>query len=260
MIHPTAIVDPAAELAEGVRVAAYAIVEAGVRVGAGTTIAEHAVLRSGARLGERCQVDSYVSVAGHAQMRNGEVFVAEVSIGDDCVLREGVTVNRPSRPDGRTVVGDGCFLMANSHVGHDSRVGDQVTIANNVMLAGHVLVGDGSFLGGGAGVHQFVRIGQRAMVGGNASVSYDVPPYAMAAGRNEVRGLNFVGLRRSGTPADVVADLKRAYHAVYHGAGDFRARAKAALAAGECGLLPAGREFLEFFLGGERGFTRPRSC
>ena len=123
------------------------------------------------------------------------------------MLREGVTISKPSKQGGATVIGEDCFLMANSHVGHDCRVADGVTLANNVMLAGHVEVGAGTFVGGGAGIHQFVRIGGRAMIGGNASISYDVPPFAMAAERNEVRGLNFVGLRRRKTPAPVVLDI-----------------------------------------------------
>ena len=182
-----------------------------------------------------------------------------VRVGARTVFREGVTISKPSKQGGMTVVGDDCFLMANSHIGHDCDVGDSVTLANNVMLAGHVQVGGGTFFGGGAGVHQFVRVGGRAMIGGNASMSYDVPPFAMAAERNEVRGLNFVGLRRSKTPSPVVADLKRAYHYVYGGEGDLRQRAEAALLQRECGLESAGLEFLQFFAGGKRGFVRPRS-
>ncbi|MGB3965271.1 MAG: acyl-ACP--UDP-N-acetylglucosamine O-acyltransferase, partial [Planctomycetota bacterium] len=181
-----------------------------------------------------------------------------VRIGARTVVREGVTVNRPTQADGRTVIGDDCVLMANCHVGHDSVVGNGVTLANNVMLAGFVVVGDGAFIGGGAGVHQFVRIGQGAMVGGNASISYDVPPYAIAAERNQIHGLNVVGLRRSKMPHAAVADLKRCYHAVYSGPGDLRVRVQLLLAERACGEDNPGRRFLEFFAGGKRGFARPR--
>lgn len=258
MIHPTAYVDPDAELASDVSVGAFAVIEAGVRVGVGSRIAEHAVVRSGSHVGEACVIDSFVVVGGAPQTRDGALPVGSVRIGARTTMREGVTVSRPTKEAGATVIGADCYLMANSHVGHDCEVGDDVTLANNVMLAGHVFVGCGAFLGGGAGVHQFVRIGAFAMVGGNASLSYDVPPYSMAAERNEIRGLNSVGLRRRRVASEVVADLKRAYHAVYDGHGDLRARAAATLAKGTCGTAAAGRHFLEFFVGGERGFARPR--
>lgn len=259
MIHPTAVVDPTAKLAADVYVGAYSIIEAGVTVASGTRLAEHVVVRRGCSIGEACEIDSFVSIGGQPQMRGSEPIDAPVKIGNRVVLREGVTVNKPSKQDGETIIGDDCFFMANSHVGHDCKVASNVTLANNVMLAGHVQVGSGTFFGGGAGIHQFVRIGGRAMIGGNASMSYDIPPFAMAAERNEVRGLNVVGLRRSKMPRPEVTDLKRAYHSVYGGSGDLRQRAEQALAQRECGLETAGLEFLQFFVGGQRGFARPRN-
>ncbi|MCK5943564.1 MAG: acyl-ACP--UDP-N-acetylglucosamine O-acyltransferase [Planctomycetes bacterium] len=260
MIHPTAVVHPSAELSDDVHVGAYSVVEAGVRIEAGVFLAEHVVVRSGTHLEAGCCIDSFAAIGGKPQMRGEPKPVGGVRVGARTTVREGVTISCPTNAEGHTVVGADCMLMANSHVGHDCEIGDEVTLANNVMLAGHVMVGAGTFLGGGAGVHQFVRIGGRAMVGGNASISYDVPPFAMAAERNQIRGLNFVGLRRSKTPAEVLQDLKRAYHAVYSGPGDFRKRACDALAARACGVEAAGREFLEFFVGGKRGFARPPSC
>ena len=257
VIHPTALVDPSAVLAADVRVGAFSVVEAGVTVAAGARLAEHVILRQGAAIGAGCVLDSYSVIGGAPQMRGEPVGPGAVEIGARAVLREGVTINCPTKAGGRTSVGAGCMLMANSHVGHDCEVGEGVTLANNVMLAGHVRVGDGCFLGGGVGVHQFVRVGARAMIGGNASMSYDVPPYAMAAERNELRGLNLVGLRRLKVASAAVADLKRAYHAVYAGPGDFRARAAEALAGDASGNYAQGREFLEFFVGGERGFVHP---
>ena len=155
------------------------------------------------------------------------------------MLREGVTVNRPTQPDGITSIGDDCMLMAQSHVGHDCQVGNGVTLANNVMLAGHVRVGDGTFVGGGAGVHQFVRIGEGAMVGGNASIR-DVPPCAIAAERNQIHGLNLVGIRRNKMPSANVCDLKRCYHEVYSGPGDLRARAEGLVDRAMCGMHAQG--------------------
>ena len=258
MIHPSAAVAPSVVLPPGVRVGAFAVIEAGAVLGERCLIGEHAVVRSGCELGDDVIVDSFAVVGGAPQMRGVVPAAGRVRIGARSVLREGVTVNRPTKADGVTVVGADCMLMANSHVGHDCEIGNTVTLANNVMLAGHVHVGDGSFLGGGAGVHQFVRIGPGAMIGGNASISYDVPPYVIAAERNQIHGLNLVGLRRSKMPSACVADLKRCYHAVYSGPGDLRARVAALLGTASCGAGDPGQQFLQFFAGGKRGFCRPR--
>ena len=259
MIHPTAVVDPSVHLGSNVRIGAFALVEPGVTLGDSCHVADHAVVRTGSDIGPGALIDSYAVVGGLPQMRVECVATGRVRIGARSILREGVTINRATTPNGLTSIGDDCFLMAHSHVGHDSTVGNSVTLANNVMLAGHVQVGDGVFLGGGAGVHQFVRIGRGAMIGGNASISYDVPPFAIAVERNEVRGLNLVGIRRSKMPEGVVADLKRCYHAVYCGPGDLRRRAERALNEARLGTEPEGRCFLEFFVGGKRGFARSRN-
>jgi UDP-N-acetylglucosamine acyltransferase len=260
MIHALAAVAPSVAVPEGVRIGAFAVVEAGVVLGAGCVIGEHAVVRSGCELGPGVIVDSFAVLGGAPQMRGVVPAAGRVVVGARSVLREGVTVNRPTKALGVTSLGEDCMLMANSHVGHDCQVGNLVTLANNVMLAGHVHVGDGTFIGGGAGVHQFVRIGPGVMIGGNASISYDVPPYAIAAERNQIHGLNLVGLRRSKMPSACVADLKRCYHAVYSGPGDLRARVQGLLGEARCGAGdPGRRRFLEFFAGGKRGFARPRS-
>lgn len=259
MIHPSAIVHPSARVGDAVRIGAFALVEEGVVLGDGCILGEHAVVRAGCELEAGVVVDSFAVLGGAPQMRGVVPAAGRVRIGARTVLREGVTVNRPTQAAGVTAVGEDCMLMANSHVGHDCAVGNSVTLANNVMLAGHVHVGDGTFVGGGAGVHQFVRIGQGVMVGGNASISYDVPPHAIAAERNQIHGLNVVGLRRSRMPHDEVADLKRCYHAVYSGPGDLRARVRALLAERVSRADTPGRRFLEFFAGGKRGFCRPRA-
>ena len=259
MIHPTAVVDASVHLGSNVWIGAFAIVEPGVTLGDGCHVAHHAVVCAGCEIGPGALIDSHAVVGGLPQMRVECPPTGRVRIGARSILREGVTINRSTSPDGLTSIGCDCFLMANSHVGHDSTVGNSVTLANNVMLAGHVQVGDGVFLGGGAGVHQFVRIGCGAMIGGNASISYDVPPFAIAAERNEIRGLNVVGMRRSKMPAAVVADLKRCYHAVYGGPGDLRLRAERALNEARLGTESEGKCFREVFVGGKRGFLRART-
>ncbi|MBL8749730.1 MAG: acyl-ACP--UDP-N-acetylglucosamine O-acyltransferase [Planctomycetes bacterium] len=257
-MHPSAVVPATASLGENVRVGAFAVIGDGVVIGAGSEIGAHAIVRDFCVIGERVLVDSFAVVGGRPQTRGQVAPGGIVRIGDDSVVREGVTVSLPTKADSETVVGKGCLLMANSHVGHDTLVGDAVTLANNVMLAGHVQIGDSVFLGGGAGVHQFVRIGRGAIVGGNASISYDVAPFVIAAERNRVCGLNVVGLRRQGITGAVLADLKRCYHAVFRG-GCVREHAAAALRDGAIGTEAPGRAFLTFFAEGRRGFAITRS-
>ncbi|MCA8952191.1 MAG: acyl-ACP--UDP-N-acetylglucosamine O-acyltransferase [Planctomycetes bacterium] len=259
-IHPTALVDPDASIGDDTCIGAYSVVEAGAVLGSGCRLASHVAIRADVRLGDEVQVDSFAVIGGWPQLLACETRSGTVSIGDRTVVREGVTINLPSGPGGSTAIGPDCYLMAQCHVGHDCIVGESVTLANNVMLAGHVTIGDFVVLGGGAGVHQFVRIGDGAMIGGNASISYDVPPYAIAAERNEICGLNLVGIRRRGMAPAALADLKRCFRAVFRSSGNVSQLAAAAFASGKYGGEPEGRHFLEFFTASKRGFAHQRSA
>lgn len=256
MIHPTALVSSEARLGGGVTVGPYAIVEAGVEIGDGCTLHAHAIVRRGSVLGARVQVHPGAVVGGPPQMLVwDESTPSGVRVGADTILREGVTLNRSTRPDGMTVLGESCFLMAMAHVAHDCVLGDRVIMANNALLAGHVSVGRGSFLGGGAAVHQFVRIGETVMIWGLARITKDLPHFLLVAERDEVSGLNLVGLRRRGCSREVVAELKAIFQRVY-GAVQPRVEAAAALAGGAVRSAEA-RLFLEFFAGGKRSIARP---
>jgi UDP-N-acetylglucosamine acyltransferase len=240
MIHPTAII------------------EEGAVLGAGCTIHAHAIVRRHAVLGDGVVIHPFAVVGGDPQdLSFDPARETGVRIGDRTVLREYVTVNRATQANSATVVGSDCFLMTGSHVAHDCRLGDRVILANAVLLAGHVQIGDRAFVGGGAAVHQFVRIGEGAMVSGLARVARDLPPFVMAAERDEVVGLNVVGIRRRGLPRETVAELRRAYHEAFRPTGNLRALAAEALASGSYTSVEA-RAFLEFLQGGRRGFARRR--
>lgn len=261
MIHPTAVVHESAVLGAGVEIGAYCIVGAGARLGDGCRLEPHAIVRDGCDVGDHTLLDSFVVIGGEAQMRVPDPAArgGRVLIGPRSILREGVTVHRPAKAGGATELGPECFLMAHSHIAHDCRVGANVTLANGAMLGGHVHVGDFAFVGGGAGVHQFVRIGEGAMVAGNAAISYDVPPFTVAADRNDICGLNLVGVRRRGFAPEVLPDLKRCFRAVFLGDhGNVREAAQQVLTDGQLGATPQGRAFLEFFAGGHRGFGHKR--
>lgn len=252
-IHPTAIIDPAAEVAEGCTIGAYAIVEAGVKLGPGCVLAAHAIVRTGSILEENVRVDSFAVIGGDPQdLSFDPVTSSGVRIGAGTVLREGVTVHRSTEEGGFTTVGPGGLLMGNSHVGHDARVGARVVLANGTLLAGRTLVGDHVFFGGNSGLHQHNRVGESAIIAGTFAPTADVPPYTLFSGRNEVHGLNLVGLKRRGFGTEVIGDIKRCYRAVY----ETRSVKKNAEAALEAGLActPQGKHFLEFFLTGKRSF------
>jgi len=217
-IHPTAVIEDGAELDADVRVGPLACIQAGVRVGAGCVIGPHAVLFRGTTLGPRCRVHAHAVLGDTPQdlaFRGGESFVR---IGADCILREGVTIHRGTKPDTATEVGDGCFLMANSHLGHNVRLGRRVILANGALLGGYAEVGDGAFLSGNTLVHQFTRVGRLAILGGGSAVSKDVPPFCMVRSVtvNIVIGLNVVGLRRAGLTPEERLQIKRAFRLVYH--------------------------------------------
>lgn len=253
MIHPAACVEPGARLAEGCRVGPFAVVEAGAELGPGCVLAAHAIVRSSARLGAGVRVDSFAVAGGDPQdLAFDTALPSRVEIGDGAVLREHVTVHRATVAGGSTRVGARCLLMAGAHVAHDCAVGAGAILANGCMLGGHVEVGEQAFVSGGVAVHQFCRIGRGALVSGNAVITEDVAPQLLAHGRNEVAGLNLVGLRRRGTSPEALAELKRAYHAVFAPGVSCAGQAELALASGAFSTTEA-REFLAFFLGGRRG-------
>jgi UDP-N-acetylglucosamine acyltransferase len=235
-----------------------AILEDGVQLGTGCVIHPHAIIKRGSILGDGVAVHPFAVVGGDPNfLKFDPATVSGVRVGAGTVIREHVTINRSIYAGKDTVVGARCYLMANAHVGHDCTVGDEVVLATNIMLGGHVDVGSFTFFGGGAGAHQFCRIGEGVMIAGLARITQDLAPFLLVAERNEVSGLNLVGLKRRGVGRDAIGELKEVYRAVFAG-GDPRKLAAARLAAG-VRSAEAGR-FLEFFAGGKRGFARPEGA
>ena len=252
MVHPTALIDPSSTIGPNTRIGPYSLVEEGVQTGQGCMLAAHVILRRGTILGENVRVDSFAVVGGDPQdLRFDPVTPSGVRVGDGAVLREGVTIHRSTREGGATTVGAGALLMGYCHVGHDCRVGARVVMGNGALLAGHVEVGEGSFLSGGAVFHQFTRIGEGAMAGGNARLGLDLPPFTLACERNELHGLNLVGLRRRGCDDATISELKRLYREIYQG-GSPQKNANALQAKTELGKI-----FLAFFVPSKRGYLRP---
>lgn len=235
-----------------------AIIEEDVQLGANCVVHACAVIKRHSVLAEGVVVHAFAVIGGDPQYLKFDPAVKSgVCVGAGTVIREHVTINRSIHAGQATTVGARCFLMANSHVGHDSAVADDVVLANNVMLAGHVTVGSHTFLGGGAGFHQFCRVGEGVIVSGLARIAQDIPPFTMAAERNEVIGLNLVGLKRRGFSRETIREIKDAFRAVYFTPGNIRDVARAALD-GEAFKSAEARQFLAFFTEGKRGFARAR--
>jgi UDP-N-acetylglucosamine acyltransferase len=235
-----------------------AIIEEGAELGAGCVVHPHAIIRRHSILGAGVVVHPFAVVGADPQdLRFDPATVSGIRIGARTVVRESVTLSRATKAGGFTEIGEDCFLMACCHVAHDCRVGHRVILANGVLLAGHVTLGDNAFLGGAALVHQFVRIGESTMISGATRAAQDIPPFAMAAERNEVIGLNLVGLKRRGFSREAIGELKEAFRTVYFTPGNIRATARAALDGGAFATAEA-RQFLTFFTEGKRGFARAR--
>lgn len=255
-IHPTAIIDPGAKLGQDVAVGPYAVIERDVILGDGCIVGAQAVVCAFTTIGARTQIHPHAVIGDTPQDLSFKPGVASyVEIGEDCVLREGVTIHRGAKEGTKTTIGHHCFLMSNSHVGHNGHVGNHVIMANGVLLAGHVEVGDRVFLGGNSAVHQFCRVGRLAIVGGLSATSQDIPPFCMTetGGRNTLSGLNVVGLRRAGfSPADRQA-IRRAYKALFRSGLNLQ-QALEQLRAGPMDPLVA--ELADFMTASKRGVCR----
>lgn len=216
-IHPTAIVDPAVELAPGVSVGPYSIIQGRVVIGPDTEIGPHVVIKEFTTIGARCRIFQFASLGEIPQDLKFHGEESQLIIGDDNTIREFATMHRGTAGGGGvTRVGNGNLFMAYTHVAHDCIVGNRVIMSNAATLGGHILVEDMAILGGLAAIHQFSRIGRHAFVGGASAVARDVPPYTIAYGnRAKVVGLNLVGLKRSGFSDATLQALKQAYEILF---------------------------------------------
>jgi UDP-N-acetylglucosamine acyltransferase len=254
-VHPTAVVDPRAELGD-VEIGPYAVVGPGVTLADGVVVGPHAVVTGPTSIGERTRLDAHAVLGGDPQDLKHGGAPTRLVVGADNVFREFTTAHRGSTGGrGVTIVGDRNYFMANSHVAHDCTVGSDCMFANSTAIGGHVTVQDRVILGGLVGVHQHARIGRLAMVGGGGMCAQDVPPFTLAQGdRARLYGLNVIGLRRAGFDAAVITALKTAWRLLF-GAG---APSRTALdkARAECGDVAEAAELIAFIESSERGVCR----
>ena len=216
-VHPTAIIDAGARLADDVTVGPYAIIGAQVTIGAGSSVGAHAVIGGRTTIGRNNRIFAHAALGGEPQDKKYRGEDTELVIGDGNTIREFCTFNTgTAQGGGITRVGNDNWVMAYVHVAHDVVVGDHCILANNASLAGHAVVGDWVILGGLTGVHQFVKIGSHAMTGAASLLLQDLPPYVICQGNPaSPHGLNSEGLKRRGFAPEAVALLRRAYKAIY---------------------------------------------
>jgi UDP-N-acetylglucosamine acyltransferase len=216
-IHPTAIIDSSAVLADDVIVGAYSIIGAEVELGAGCEISSHVVIKGPTKIGKNNRIFQFATVGEDCQDKKYQGERTFLEIGDNNVIRETCTIHRGTVQDnGITRIGNNNLFMVNVHIAHDCVVGNDCIFANNAGLAGHVKVGDGVIFGGNTGVHQFCQIGSHAMMGGASLVLKDIPAFVMVSGNPaQAAGMNFEGMRRRGWSSETITLLKRAYKIVY---------------------------------------------
>lgn len=216
-IHPTAIVDPAAQLGESVEIGPYSCVGPHVELGDGVRLVSHVVIDGRTRIGAQTEIFPFAVIGLPPQDLKYKGEPSELIIGSGNRIREHVTMNPGTEGGGMvTQVGDEGLFMVGAHVAHDCIVGNRVIMANNATLAGHVRVGDCAILGGLSAVHQFVRIGAHAMIGGMSGVENDVIPFGLVMGdRARLSGLNLVGLERRGFSREDIRGLRAAYRMLF---------------------------------------------
>jgi UDP-N-acetylglucosamine acyltransferase len=228
-IHPMAVVDDGAVIGENVSIGPFCTVGSHVVLKDDVQLISHAVVSGRTEIGRGSRIFPMAVIGGVSQSLHEAGEDSTLTIGENCTMREGVTINCGTvGGGGKTVVGDNCLLLANSHVAHDCILGNGIIMSNNVMLAGHVKVGDHAILGGGSAVHQFNRIGRNAFIGGLSAVNYDVIPYGMLNGNPGIlNGLNVVGMTRAGIERATIHRVRRAFKQIFEGEGNVRNNAAA---------------------------------
>jgi UDP-N-acetylglucosamine acyltransferase len=215
-IHPTAIIDRSAQIDPEVEIGPYSYIGPQVKIGSGCWIGPQVVILEGVRIGKECSIYPGTIIGGKPQDYKFKDTRSYVEIGDNNIIREYVTIHRSSEEEGKTVIGNNNFLMAYTHVAHDCKIGHQVVITNYTGLSGYVTVEDKVIISGYVAIHQFVRIGELAIISAQTGLAKDVPPFMIGEGRPcIIRGVNIIGLRRNGIPAEVRMNIQRAYRILF---------------------------------------------
>jgi len=225
-IHPSAVVDPKAEIGDGTFIGPFCLIGPNVKLGAKLKLYSHIVVEGDTEIGDQTEIYPFASIGHIPQDKKFSGEDSRLVIGSHNRIREHVTMNPGTEGGGMvTGVGSNGLFMAGSHVAHDCIIGDHVIIANNATLAGHCVVEDFAILGGLSAIHQFVRIGAHSFIGGMSGIENDVIPYGMAIGnRAALSGLNIIGLKRQGFDREQIHSLRKAYRMLFSNDGTLAER------------------------------------
>ena len=251
-VHPTAVVDPRAQIAADAELGPYVVVDGSVRIGPRTRVMAHAYLTGDTEIGPDNVIHPGAILGHEPQDLSYDGASTALRIGARNVLREHVEVHRATQPGTATEIGDDNYLMSHAHVAHNCRIGNRTIICSGALVAGHVAVDDQAFVSGNCVVHQHVRIGRLAILRGLSRTSRDVPPFCIMDGTHTVRGLNRIGLRRAGFDAARIRALATAFRILFR----TRANLTAALSEVEATLRsPDVDELLAFIRSSRRGIA-----
>ena len=217
MIHSTAVISDKATIGENVKVGPFCVVDDDVVIGDNCVLKSHVVVRGPTKIRKNNTFYQFTSIGEDCQDKKYAGERTELTIGDDNVFREGVTVHRGTIQDESiTIIGSRNLLMVNAHVAHDCVLGDDIILANNTAVAGHVHIDDFAIVGGAVGIHQFCKVGAHAFLGAGGIILRDVPPFVMVSGHKHIpQGINSEGLRRRGFEKETIMAIKRAYRTIY---------------------------------------------
>ncbi|HMR82225.1 MAG TPA: acyl-ACP--UDP-N-acetylglucosamine O-acyltransferase [Niabella sp.] len=217
MIHFNSYIHPDARVATNVKIDPFTVIHPNVEIGEGTWIGSNVTIQEGSKIGKNCKIFPGAVIGSEPQDKKYAGEKTTVEIGDNCVIREFVTIHRGTSDRLKTVVGNGCWILAYSHIGHDCIIGNNCTLSNSTQIAGHVVMGDYVGFGGVVAVHQFVKIGSPSFISGGSLVSKDVPPFIKAARQPlSYAGVNSVGLKRRGYSIDKINHILDIYRILYN--------------------------------------------
>lgn len=260
-IHKSAVIDKNARIGNNCKIGAFSLIGPDVALGDGVKLHSHVVIAGRTTIGPETELFPFASIGHPPQDLKYKGEPSTLSVGANCIIREGVTMNPGTEGGGmKTTVGDNCAFLANAHVGHDCQIGNNVIFSNNVMLAGHCTIGDYAILGGGAAAIQFTRIGAHSFLGGMSALMNDLIPYGMGVGnRAHLSGLNIVGLQRRGFSRADIHSLRRAYRLLFANEGTLMERVEDV--AVEYKDHPIVVEIVEFIrAGGKRSLCTPQDA
>ncbi|MBR4107629.1 MAG: acyl-ACP--UDP-N-acetylglucosamine O-acyltransferase [Akkermansia sp.] len=256
-IHPTAIVDPTAELADDVKVGPYCIIGPHVELGAGCVLHSHVVIDGPSRFGKGNEFYPFAAIGTKTQDLKYKGEPTFLEVGDYNVFRENCNINRSTTPETKTIIGSYNNFLINSHCGHEVHVGDHCILSGYAAAAGHCEIGNWVIISGCAALHQFVRVGDHALIGGYAKITQDVAPYMIAEGNpSAIRAINSVGLTRRGFSEEDIRALRFAYKKLFlHKGGNLQEKLDILLSDEKYGSNPHNKYIADFLLSSERGFV-----